>query len=575
MMQFVKFCPVCSSEFAAGAIHCPDDGVTLVAVRASAKSNPEALIGTLVDGRYRVERILGKGGMGTVYACRHVVVGKTVAMKVLSPSADETEELVQRFLREAKMAGLLKSRHIVEINDFGQLPNGLFFVVMELLEGQDLACALRAGHLARAELIHVFIQVAETLALAHDRGIVHRDLKPDNVFLVPDGSDPLFVKILDFGIAKLLHDNPVDLTETGVILGTPYYMSPEQARGDAVDHRTDIYALGVMMYRAFAGRLPFIGDSKLGVLTRHLMELPQPPSQVADVDPTTERLILCCLEKEREHRPPSMRDLAAELREMLLDERCRQGLPTYDNAGSNARRADRTVTAPMAIPAPPPAAPPPPGDDSSDARAAPPPSSAKAMASTPAKGAGPAPSTPLDPLAAEAPPSSPTSPQGVHDPEASSEAMTLLRLLQANLGVTEPGFSRSNVASASPRRNVVVFIGAFVGFACIGMVGALLFAGRAHWPAATPDIPASAIAQPKEPVIPASAIAAASTSAAIPAPPPPSSAGAILASAPAPSAALPSGRPKPPSSRSGSAPAKPAASTPPRRSTGEIRSPFD
>jgi serine/threonine protein kinase len=185
---------------------------------------------------------------------------------------------------------------------------------MELLEGQDLAHAMRAG-LGRRELVHVFVQVAETLQLAHDRGIVHRDLKPDNVFLVHDAGDPLFVKLLDFGIAKILHgEGSGGLTETGVILGTPYYMSPEQARAEAVDHRSDVYALGVMMYRAFAGRLPFVADSTMGVLTRHITEAPQPPSQISDVDPVTERMILRCLAKKPAHRYQSMREVAEALR---------------------------------------------------------------------------------------------------------------------------------------------------------------------------------------------------------------------------------------------------------------------
>jgi len=270
----VKVCPVCHREFDAGATTCTQDGVPLVGLTTDGQMRAEDLVGRIVEGRYKIERIIGKGGMGTVYACRHVVVGKVAAMKVLRAGADNSEGVLQRFVREAQTANLLRSRHIVETSDFGQLPNGAFFVVMELLEGKDLAQAMRQG-LGRKELVHVFAQVAETLQLAHEKGIVHRDLKPDNVFLVNDGGDPLFVKLLDFGIAKILHgESNGSLTETGVILGTPYYMSPEQARADQIDHRTDIYSLGVMMYRAFTGRLPFIADSTMGVLTRHITEEP-------------------------------------------------------------------------------------------------------------------------------------------------------------------------------------------------------------------------------------------------------------------------------------------------------------
>jgi serine/threonine-protein kinase len=321
-MLIVKVCPVCQREYSDDATACTEDSVPVVAMVRDAQTRSEDLLGTVVEGRWRVERVIGKGGMGTVYACRHVVVGKVGAMKVLRAGADRSEAVLQRFVREAQTANLLRSRHIVEVSDFGQLPSGALFVVMELLEGQDLARAMRAqvGRLGRRELVHVFTQVAETLHLAHEKGIVHRDLKPDNIFLVDEAGDPLFVKLLDFGIAKVLHgDGAPGLTETGVILGTPYYMSPEQARAESVDHRTDIYALGVMMYRAFTGRLPFMADSTMGVLTRHITEAPRPPSEIGNVDTPTERMILRCLAKRPEYRFQSMRELADALRSLPLE----------------------------------------------------------------------------------------------------------------------------------------------------------------------------------------------------------------------------------------------------------------
>jgi eukaryotic-like serine/threonine-protein kinase len=314
MMKGVKICPVCSREYANDRSHCSDDGVGLVALNTGAASRPEELIGNTVDGRYKIERVIGKGGMGTVYSCRHVVVGKTFAMKVLRSGVERSEGVLQRFIREAQTANAIRSRHIVEMSDFGQLPNGCFYVVMELLEGEDLTRAMKSGRLTRGELTHVFVQIAEALGLAHAQGIVHRDLKPDNVFLVDEANDRLFVKLLDFGIAKVLHQDASTLTETGVILGTPYYMSPEQARADPVDHRTDIYALGVMMYRAFTGRLPFIADSAMGVLTRHLTEAPELPSKINDVDLPLERVILRCLEKKPGDRFQSMSEVVTALR---------------------------------------------------------------------------------------------------------------------------------------------------------------------------------------------------------------------------------------------------------------------
>ena len=307
---------MCHREFGAGATTCSDDGVPLVALHSDANMRPEDLVGRIVEGRYKIERIIGKGGMGTVYSCRHVVVGKLAAMKVLKSGVERSDGVLQRFVREAQTANLLRSRHIVEVSDFGQLPNGSFFVVMELLEGKDLGHAMRQG-LQRPQLAHIFEQVAETLQVAHEKGIVHRDLKPDNVFLVNEAGDPLFVKLLDFGIAKILHgESSGGLTETGVILGTPYYMSPEQARAEAVDHRSDIYSLGVMMYRAFTGRLPFLADSTMGVLTRHITETPEPPSKLTAIDGITERLILRCMEKRPENRFQSMREVADTLRQL-------------------------------------------------------------------------------------------------------------------------------------------------------------------------------------------------------------------------------------------------------------------
>ena len=309
----MKICPACATEYPPERSHCERDGVMLVALATGGTSRPEDLLGQTVDGRYYVEAIVGKGGMGTVYACRHVVVGKPFAMKVLRSGVEQTEGVLQRFIREAQTANSIKSRHIVEMTDFGQLPSGQFYVTMELLEGMDLGKALKQG-LSRDQLFYVFAQVAEALELTHRRGVVHRDLKPDNVFLVREGDDPLFVKLLDFGIAKAMHQGPSGLTETGMVLGTPYYMSPEQARGEEVDHRTDIYSLGVIMYRAFTGKLPFIADSAIGVLTQHLTEPPAPPSRFPNVDGPTEQVILRCMEKRRDRRFQSMREVADALR---------------------------------------------------------------------------------------------------------------------------------------------------------------------------------------------------------------------------------------------------------------------
>jgi len=310
---------------------CPNDGVALVHLDTSANARAQDLIGEVVDGRYRIERIVGRGGMGTVYACSHVVVGKQFAMKVLRPDIERSEEILQRFIREAQAANAVRSRHICEMTDFGQLSNGAFYIVMDLLQGQSLTRALRSKSLDRRSIKHVFIQIADTLERAHQAGIVHRDLKPDNVVLIQDEDDPHFVKLVDFGIAKIMESKASNLTETGVILGTPYYMSPEQARGEGLDHRSDIYALGVMMYRAFTGQLPFVADTAMGVLTRHLTEKPELPSRLAEMDHALEQLILRCLEKKPIDRFQSMANVVDAL-QALPDQLVRPNLshPTMD-----------------------------------------------------------------------------------------------------------------------------------------------------------------------------------------------------------------------------------------------------
>ena len=327
----MKVCPACSREYPNEHTVCRDDGVALVHLDTGTTGRSQDLIGQIVDGRYRIERVVGRGGMGTVYACRHVVVGKSFAMKVLRSGIERSEEILQRFIREAQAANAVRSRHICEMSDFGQLPGGAFYVVMELLDGESLTRALRDKRLDRTAIKHVFIQIAETLDRAHRAGIIHRDLKPDNVVLVEDEGDPHFVKLVDFGIAKMMQSKASNLTETGVILGTPYYMSPEQARGEQLDHRSDIYALGVMMYRAFTGRLPFVADTAMGVLTRHLTEKPELPSRLAEMDHALERLILRCLEKKPIDRFQSMADVAHALRSVSdRPQRRAEANPTID-----------------------------------------------------------------------------------------------------------------------------------------------------------------------------------------------------------------------------------------------------
>jgi serine/threonine-protein kinase len=217
--------------------------------------------------------------MGAVYLAEHRSIGRKVAVKVLLPQASANAELVRRFFHEAKATTEIRSPHIVDILDFGQLDDGTSYLVMEWLEGRTLASALRSdGPFAPMRAARIVRQIAKALAAAHTRGIVHRDLKPDNVFLVATDDDPEHVKVLDFGIAKL---TTIDgQTQAGALLGTPYYMSPEQCEGRPVDARADVYSLGVIAYELLVGRPPFSGRT-LGELILGHLQTPPPSLRAA------------------------------------------------------------------------------------------------------------------------------------------------------------------------------------------------------------------------------------------------------------------------------------------------------
>jgi len=265
-------------------------------------------------GEYQVQGKLGEGGMGMVFAGVQPLIGKRVAIKVLAPELARNADVVRRFITEARAVNQIGHRNIIDIFSFGQLPDGRHYFVMEYLEGESLSERLSRLKVMRfPEGIPILLQVCDALAAAHAKGIVHRDLKPDNVYLA--AGDPPFVKLLDFGIAKLSGpEGALSKTRTGVPIGTPYYMAPEQCRGTAVDYRTDIYALGVMMYEMFTGRVPFEGETFVEVMAAHMSQPPTPPSQFSEVPPELERIILKCLQKRPEDRYQSVTEIAEELR---------------------------------------------------------------------------------------------------------------------------------------------------------------------------------------------------------------------------------------------------------------------
>ncbi len=301
-----------------------------------------SLIGLTLAGRFRLTGVIGEGGMATVY--RGVANGgEEVAIKIMNPELAKEVRFVRRFRREAKAASILSNPNIVEILEFG-VDQGYVFLAMELLRGFDLAMLLhREKRIGEARAVRIVAQVCRALSTAHKQSIVHRDLKPDNIMLVktPDSAPPSvpgltpqdFVKVLDFGIAKILDDDtekpavdsraePVTqeksmLTRVGTIVGTPAYMAPEQGRAEPVDARTDIYACGVLLYELITGRVPFLGETPMQVVMRHVNEPPRPPSDFVKMDTEVEKLILRALAKYPVQRQQSAEEMEMELLRVL------------------------------------------------------------------------------------------------------------------------------------------------------------------------------------------------------------------------------------------------------------------
>ncbi|MFW6023155.1 MAG: serine/threonine-protein kinase, partial [Myxococcota bacterium] len=321
----MKICPTCKAEYAGGEVFCPVDANRLTTpsqMAAPPASAEDPLIGSTLADRYRILRQIGEGGMGIVYEAQHVVIEKRVALKVLRDDFSRKPDVVERFRQEAKSASRIGHEHIVDISDFGETPTGQSFFVMEHLEGEDLAGVLdREATLAPDRAVNIALQCCKALGAAHAKGIVHRDMKPENVFLVRRDDRQDFVKIVDFGIAKMSDiETPGSpgrkLTKTGMIFGTPEYMSAEQAAGKPLDHRVDIYAMGVILYEMIAGRVPFVGDSFMAILTQHMFE-PVPPMREANpgvrVSPELEGIVMKALAKEPDDRFQSMGEMAQAL----------------------------------------------------------------------------------------------------------------------------------------------------------------------------------------------------------------------------------------------------------------------
>lgn len=317
-----------------------------VAPGTRVRKSTRGLLGQTIDHRYRVDSLIGEGGMGLVYRVTHTRLNKTLALKVLRRENTSDPEVVERFQREAESASAIGSEHIIDILDFGELSDGSTYFVMEALDGVDLIDAIdEVERLPEDRAIRIALQVCRALTAAHDAGIVHRDLKPENVFLIRREEQEDFVKILDFGIAKVAH-GPSRLTRAGEVIGTPHYMSPEQCKGAGVDHRTDIYALGVLLYEMVTGYVPHDADTLMGILTKHVQEEPVAPQiRATDVSDELGAVIMRCLQKAPDHRYQSMHDLLADL------ERVKAGLPPVDppSVTSAAVRSPRAARRRLAI----------------------------------------------------------------------------------------------------------------------------------------------------------------------------------------------------------------------------------
>ncbi len=309
----MTLCPHCTGAHSADALFCPTTGKAISVSRIQE--------GTLVDDKYRIIRRVASGGMGAVYEVLHERIGRRMAMKFILPELAANAEVSQRFEIEARAASAIGHENIVEITDMGTTGDGLPFLVMEYLEGIDLAELLERFEVGVARTVHIVEQVLAALEAAHEQRIIHRDLKPENIFLIQRGDDPDFVKLLDFGISKFAggEEAKLHLTSTGLILGTPYYMSPEQARGERdIDQRSDLFSVGVILYQLLTGERPFAAENLNQLLYQITSgRITSPRELNPEIPEPLERVVRKALAHEADHR---FQD-AASFRSALVGQR--------------------------------------------------------------------------------------------------------------------------------------------------------------------------------------------------------------------------------------------------------------
>ncbi len=309
-------CHTCGGDLVEEAHFCPRCGAAV-----SLTANEDALIGRVINGAYRIEQSIGVGGMGRVYRANQTMLGRTVAIKVIHQHLLGDEASVARFYTEARAASRLNHPNSVSIIDFGRTDDGLLHLVMEYLHGHDLAMVMQEeGPFSFARICRILESVLAALAEAHELSVVHRDLKPENIILQRQRRGGDFVKVVDFGLAKILEPTATSVTSPGLVCGTPDYMSPEQARGEDIDGRGDLYSVGVLLFELLTGRLPFEDETPTKVALRHLTEPVPDPRQVAPLRNIPDKLAqitLRALSKDREDRYATADEMAAEIRQVL------------------------------------------------------------------------------------------------------------------------------------------------------------------------------------------------------------------------------------------------------------------
>ena len=307
----MKYCPICSKNYDNEVQVCEIDGATLIV-----GGKKDAYLGKRIKGRYQVLSKLGEGGMGTVYLAEQMSVGRKIALKFLQGNYATDDEFIARFRREARLAASLNHRNIVTVHDFDQSDDGSLFIAMEYLDGEKLSEVIRRdGPLEISRAFRLGLQIAEGLEAAHRAAVIHRDIKPDNIMVIQEGGAE-DIKLMDFGIARLRSTGTAShLTRAGIIMGTPEYMAPEQAEGAEVSEKTDIYALGIVLYEMISGAVPFRALTPGAVLVKQMQETPLSLRKSRrEVPVSMERIIMHALEKEPQRRHKSMSEVTQQLR---------------------------------------------------------------------------------------------------------------------------------------------------------------------------------------------------------------------------------------------------------------------